>query len=133
VDPRVQTAQGWIEGLDRGRYQSFRGVPYARPPVGPLRLRPPEPMEPWAGVRSAAAYGPALPQEPSSVAGLDPGPLDEGALLLNVDTPRADDSRRPVLVWIHGGSFSSGSNSLPLYDGGRLAVRRDVVVVTIQY
>jgi para-nitrobenzyl esterase len=67
------------------------------------------------------------------MAGLDVSRTDEGALLLNVDTPRADDGRRPVLVWIHGGSFASGSASLPLYDGCRLAVRRDVVVVGLQY
>jgi para-nitrobenzyl esterase len=134
VDPRVETTEGWIEGLDRGRYQSFRGIPFARSPTGPLRLRASQAVEPWPGTRSAKEYGPACPQPPSPFPGTRVEATSEaGSLVLNVDTPRADAGRRPVLVWVHGGGFTTGSGSLPLYDGGRLAVRSDLVVVTLHY
>ena len=114
----------------------FRGLPFARPPVGPLRFRPPEPPEPWSGVRDAARFGPSAAQNGALV-----GPLmslginrtGEDCLYLNVWTPGADRGRRPVLVWIHGGAFVLGSGSQMLYDGATLARRGDVVVVTVNY
>ena len=114
----------------------FRGLPFARPPVGPLRFGPPEPPEPWSGVRDAARFGPSAAQNGALV-----GPLmslginrtGEDCLYLNVWTPGADRGRRPVLVWIHGGAFILGSGSQMLYDGATLARRGDVVVVTINY
>ena len=114
----------------------FRGLPFARPPVGPLRFRPPEPPEPWSGVRDAARFGPSAAQNGALV-----GPLmslgisrtGEDCLYLNVWTPAADRGRRPVLVWIHGGAFVLGSGSQMLYDGATLARRGDVVVVTVNY
>ena len=114
----------------------FRGLPFARPPVGPLRFRPPEPPEPWSGVRDAARFGPSASQNGALV-----GPLmslgisrtGEDCLYLNVWTPAADRGRRPVLVWIHGGAFVLGSGSQMLYDGATLARRGDVVVVTVNY
>ena len=114
----------------------FRGLPFARPPVGPLRFRPPEPAEPWSGVRDAARFGPSASQNGALV-----GPLmslgisrtGEDCLYLNVWTPAADRGRRPVLVWIHGGAFVLGSGSQMLYDGATLARRGDVVVVTVNY
>lgn len=114
----------------------FRGLPFASPPVGPLRFRPPEPPEPWSGVRDAARFGPSAAQNGALV-----GPLmslgisrtGEDCLYLNVWTPAADRGRRPVLVWIHGGAFVLGSGSQMLYDGATLARRGDVVVVTVNY
>ena len=114
----------------------FRGLPFARPPIGPLRFGPPEPPEPWSGVRDAARFGPSAAQNGALV-----GPLmslginrtGEDCLYLNVWTPGADRGRRPVLVWIHGGAFILGSGSQMLYDGATLARRGDVVVITINY
>ena len=136
--PVVETGQGRLVGHERRGISLFRGIPYARPPVGRLRFRPPETPESWAGVRDASDTGPSAPQ-----IGALPGPVgrfvgagsrrSEDCLYLNVWTPGLDDARRPVLVWIHGGAFVLGSGSVPIYSGRRLARRGDVVVVTINY
>jgi len=136
--PVVETRQGRLVGNENKGILLFRGVPYARPPTGRRRFRPPEPPEPWVGDRDASETGPSPPQ-----LGSLPGPVgrfvgagsrrDEDCLYLNVWTPGLDDARRPVLVWIHGGGFMIGSGSVPLYSGRRLARRGDVVVVTINY
>jgi len=130
----VETTAGTIEGIDEGGLRVFRGIPYARPPVGELRLRAPQPAEPWAGVRAAQAYGLWAPQNPpaSTLSGDLPGEQGEDCLTLNVWTPGLDGAR-PVLVWIHGGGFVGGSGASALYNGDRLAARGDVVVVTINY
>jgi para-nitrobenzyl esterase len=166
---RVETRAGWIEGriedrvADRvaGRAEDrtegdrldeppddrpvcvFRGIPYARPPIGPLRWAPPQPEVRSSGVRDATRFGPSAPQRPSVVMrmlGMDGVTQDEDCLTLNVWTPArflagggADGARRPILVWLHGGAFAAGAGSMPVYDGTRLARRGDVVVVTIQY
>jgi para-nitrobenzyl esterase len=132
----VETRKGRLEGAREGGVFVFRGIPYARPPVGALRFRPPEPSQPWSGVRDATRFGPSAPQRPMQLAflpGFDVGPQDEDCLYLNVTTPGLDGARRPVLVWIHGGAFTIGSGSQSLYDASRLAARGDVVVVTINY
>ena len=112
----------------------FKGVPFAKPPVGELRLRAPRPCEPWSGVRSAAEFGALAPQNPpgSLFGSAAEGAQSEDCLTLNVWTPSTDGSR-PVLVWMHGGGFIFGTGSSALYDGTRLASRGDVVVVTINY
>jgi para-nitrobenzyl esterase len=131
---RVETQSGWIEGERRDAHLAFRGIPFAKPPVGELRLRPPEPPEPWTGVRSARAFGASSLQARSAlVTDSVPQPHGEDCLYLNVYTPAADSARRPVLFWIHGGAFVLGSGGEVLYDGGPLAERGDVVVVTINY
>ncbi len=131
----VETRSGRVEGLTRDGIAEFRGIPYARPPVGNLRFQAPRREEPWVGVRSAREFGPSAPQRPLALPlpGMDVGPCDEDCLTLNVATPAADGARRPVLVWIHGGGFVIGAGSQPLYDGASLARRGDVVVVTINY
>jgi para-nitrobenzyl esterase len=110
-------------------------MPYAQPPVGPLRFAAPEREEPWSGVRKAHEFGFSAPQSSMALPlpGMDVGAMDEDCLSLNVYTPAADAARRPVLVWIHGGGFVIGSGSQPIYDGSPLALRGDVVVVTINY
>jgi para-nitrobenzyl esterase len=132
----VETSAGRLQGAsERGLY-AFRGVPYAAPPSGPLRFRPPQPPTPWAGVRDATRSGPAAPQYALpffswiNAAARSPG---SDCLTLNVFTPGLDGARRPVLVWIHGGGFLVGSGSTVVYEGHALAERGDVVVVTINY
>jgi para-nitrobenzyl esterase len=126
----VSTSLGQLAGEQQSGLYVFRGVPYARPPVGPLRFRAPQPPVPWTGVRSALTPGPTAPQ----VLGLmrDLAAQDEDCLQLNVWTPRLS-GRRPVLVFIHGGGFTGGASTHPMYDGGALARRGDVVVVSFNY
>jgi len=136
VDSQVETASGRLSGRLEEGVHVFRGVPYASPPVGSRRFRPPVPPEPWAGVRDATRASASAPQKPGIIAGLLAAGVersDEDCLSLNVWTPALDAGRRPVLVWLHGGSYLTGSGSLPLYEGRRLAQRGDVVVVTLNY
>ena len=127
---------GVLRGAREGAGLVFRRIPFAAPPTGDLRLRPPAPPAPWTGEREAVAPGPAPPQiaDPlSETLGLDfPGPISEDCLHLNVWTP-GTQGRRPVLVWIHGGAFATGSGTSPAYSGARIAERGDVVVVTLNY
>jgi para-nitrobenzyl esterase len=130
------TTQGQIEGIERNGIWQFRGIPYAAPPVGERRFMAPEPPLPWEGVRSGADFGATSWPEPGGVTAMlgDQGKgADEDCLHLNVFTPACDDAARPVMVWIHGGSFTGGSGSTPWYDGTGLATLGDVVVVTINY
>jgi para-nitrobenzyl esterase len=129
----VETRLGKIEGESRGGHERFLGIPFAAPPIGERRWRAPEPAAAWSRVRPALAFGASAPQPPSALPGMAVGAQDEDCLYLNVYTPRADGARRPVLFWIHGGGFTTGSGSQALYDGGALAERGDVVVVTINY
>ncbi len=135
MGPRVETRDGRLEGCEENGVLAFRGIPFARPPVGELRFRAPQPPEPWSGVREAKAFGFSAPQAPLAIPlpGMEVGELDEDCLSLNVFTPATDAGRRPVLVWIHGGGFVIGSSAQPLYDGIPLARRGDAVVVTINY
>ncbi|MDZ7413081.1 MAG: carboxylesterase/lipase family protein [candidate division KSB1 bacterium] len=132
----VKTSFGWIRGVQEGRVLAFRGIPYAQPPIGPLRFRPPHKPLAWSGVRDAGSYGPAPMQVGSPVSaqmGLAPPEVHEDCLSLNIWTPAADDAQRPVLVWLYGGAWVTGAGSLPLYNGARLAARGEVVVVTLNY
>lgn len=130
----VETRQGRVEGESRAGHVAFRGLPFAEPPVGALRFAAPAPPKPWAGVRAAVTFAPSSLQPQAEVQWMEaPGPKSEDCLYLNVFTPAADGAKRPVMVWIHGGGFTHGGASQALYDGGRLAVRGDAVVVTINY
>jgi para-nitrobenzyl esterase len=124
----------------RGDLWSFSGVPYGRAPTGPLRWRPPLPPEPWDTIRDASTFGPIAPQSaavPGITSPSDPDasePQSEDCLFLNVWTPDLEPGgRRPVMVFIHGGGFTSGSGSVFLYRGGNLVRNGDAVVVTINY
>ena len=132
----VKTTAGDVQGYYTGSCHLFAGIPYAAAPSGDLRFRPPESPEPWTGVRDATYFGPIQPQSPSRFElfyGPDPQPQSEDSLRLNVWTPGADDQGRPVLLFIHGGAFVSGSGSLPMYHGGSFATRHDMVAVSINY
>ncbi|MET7573966.1 carboxylesterase family protein [Streptomyces sp. NPDC005492] len=132
----VKTEAGLVAGIP-GRDRSttvFRGIPYAAPPIGDLRWRPPRPPVPWTGVHQAIRFGPVCPQVPGSeLNGVDL-PMSEDCLRLNIWTGAAsrDEPPRPVLVWIHGGGFRVGTGAGPRYDGEALA-RKGVVVVTFNY
>jgi len=129
----VESAAGALQGVRRGGVAAWLGVPYAKPPVGDLRFRPPEPMAPWPEVRAADRYAGAALQSRRPWDGplqLGAG-LGEDCLYLNVFAPAVDGPGRPVLVWVHGGAFASGSGAL--YDGAALAELGDLVVVTVNY
>lgn len=132
--PVVRLRSGEIVGSWSGEVATFRGVPYAAPPVGELRLRAPQPVEPWEGRRPALSFGPVAPQPVTVIfGGVTPlAAQSEDCLSLNVWAP-ADADGAPVVVWIHGGSYSTGSGSVPDYDGRRWAREQGVVVVTINY
>ena len=133
----AETSAGEIRGRAEDGLHVFRGIPYAAPPVGELRFRAPQPHPGWDGVRDATEFGPVAIQEPmeamDTLLPSPPQPQSEDCLYLNVWTPSLDDAARPVMVWIHGGSFTFGSGSEPLYSGASLAARGDVVLVTINY
>ncbi len=136
MQPVIETSQGKLSGRVEAGVARFLGIPYARPPVGALRFRPPQPPEPWPGVRDATAFGASAPQAELGAAalpGMSVGRQSEDCLYLNVWKPAADTGKRPVLVWIHGGGFSSGSGSQPSYDPTGLVARANVVVVTLNY
>src|SRR5271168_2718782 len=132
----VEAPAGHLAGMRKGAVVSFKGIPFARPPIGSLRWRLPEPADAWAGVRDATVFGPTCPQAPTqleSLMGLAVGEQQsEDCLYLNVWTPASDDARRPVMVWIHGGAFVLGAGSHGVYDGTGLA-ELGAVVVTINY
>ena len=133
----VDTAYGRVRGVERNGVWTFSGVPYAASPAGPRRWTPPVAPDPWTGVRDCSVFGPSAPQLPPipgmSVAG-ESTEHSEDCLSLNVWTPGPDGSgRRPVMVWLHGGGFTSGAGSGNFYRGGVLARRGDVVVVTVNY
>lgn len=142
-DTLVATRSGPVSGSTvvsadlRSPVHVFKGIPYAASPVGHLRFAPAIAPEPWTSVLDATSFGPMAPQIPGvleTMSGAVAPTVDEsGCLTLNVWTPGCDDGRRPVLVWIHGGAFLTGSGSLPWYDGTRFAGNGDVVVVTINY
>ncbi|MFE0369727.1 carboxylesterase/lipase family protein [Streptomyces tendae] len=137
TNPVVRTVHGAV----RGRYEHgvavFRGIPYAAPPFGPGRFRPPVPPEPWDGVRDAGSFGPTAPKPPYSEAFAqylsDPVIPGDDCLNLNVWTPEpGPGARLPVLVWLHGGALTRGSSAVPVYDGHTFA-RDGVVCVSINY
>ena len=128
----VEVEAGTLAGTSRDRVDVWLGVPYAEPPVGRLRFTAPKPIQPWRGRRPATEFGGAAtqPRSPlSNVARL--GVPREDCLYLNVYTPAEPAPPRPVLVWIHGGAYTSGSGAL--YDGTNLAVTGDIVVVSVNY
>lgn len=133
-DVTVAIRDGKLRGGSDDGVLTFKGIPYAAPPVGARRFLPPSAVEPWAGVRDALDYGPSCPQPSSRPAGWAQEPrLSEDCLYLNVWTPATDGGKRPVMVWLHGGGFSIGSGSWPVYDGAALARRGDAVVVTVNH
>ena len=149
--PVVKTTNGSVQGLVENGIQTFKGIRYGAPPVGPLRFLPPQKPEPWTGAADATAFGPPAIQMANGaiasprtdfareLATIFPVPAEiktanEDCLFLNVWTPAVKDSgNRPVMVWLHGGGFAYGSGAWPVYDGANLARKGDAVIVTINH
>lgn len=132
--PPLQLDSGKISGKASTRAPGvllYLGIPYAAPPTGGNRWRPPQPPAPWPGVRAATRFGPSCPQ-PAAVLGGRQGQLDEDCLSLNVYAPAPSAGKLPVLVWLHGGGFTTGSAAKSLYAGDLLAAA-GAVVVTVNY
>ena len=132
-DPQVGLDTGQIVGVLDKDIVSFKGIPFAAPPVGALRWKAPQPAAHWSGVRPAKAFGAACPQP--HVTDQDwqqVGAQSEDCLFLNVYEPAGGKKGLPVMVYIHGGSFSLGSAGVHLFDGSNLA-RRGAVIVTVNY
>jgi para-nitrobenzyl esterase len=130
----VNSPAGKLQGTTDGKTQVFKGIPYALPPTGEMRWKPPLPMTKWKGTRDATQFGAACIQpkgKPDSIYFWNLPKTSEDCLYLNVWTP-ANARKAPVFVWIHGGALGGGSGSEPMYDGVKLA-ERGIVVVTINY
>jgi para-nitrobenzyl esterase len=151
-NPMAETASGKVRGFLNDGIYTFRGVRYGASTAGKNRFMPPQKPAPWAGIRDASAYGYSAPQtNPSSRdnpppeteigrilsasdGGRVPPAESEDCLFLNIWTPGVGSARkRPVMVWLHGGGYSSGSSSSLLYDGTNLAHRGDVVMVGVNH
>ncbi len=140
--PVVETAAGSVSGVTSGGVHVFKGIPYGASTAGANRFMPPRKPEAWTGVREAIAYAGRSPQaaagaqrpELATVWGpVDTLPVGEDCLTLHVWTPALDNSKRPVMVWLHGGAFSYGSANSPRYDSINLARRNDVVVIAVNH
>jgi len=123
----LKTSGGDIAGIHAGGLQTYLGIPYAAPPVGPLRWRAPQAPASWQGVRDASRYAPACAQTAEWIS----NPKSEDCLYLNIWAPE-QAAGLPVIVWIHGGGYYGGTAAQPLYNGSNLA-RHGAVVVTINY
>ena len=128
----VKTQYGEVCGSVADGVHTFKGIPYAAPPFGANRLRPPQPVEAWSGVRDALSYGPKAPQPPIPLPVPELAIAGEDCLNLNIWSPDRREVGQPVMVWIPGSAFEYGSGAWAWYDGSRFA-RDGIVCVTINY
>jgi para-nitrobenzyl esterase len=122
---RASTTSGTVQGFVRDGVARWRSIPYARPPLGPLRFRTPQPPLPWHGVRYCEDFANCAPQDPRYTL-LRPGvrqPMGEDCLTLNVVAPAGVSAPLPVMFFIHGGGYMFGSSATPIYDGASIARR----------
>ena len=127
----AEVTGGRVAGMEVRGISSFKGIPFASPPVSALRWKAPQPVQPWSGLKQADTFGPGCVQAASPYTQVPS--MSEDCLYLNVWTPaKAAGDRLPVMVWIYGGAFTGGAASMAAYDGSRLA-EKGVVMVTINY
>jgi para-nitrobenzyl esterase len=142
--PIVETNLGKLRGVSTNGVYTFKGIHYGASTDGSMRFMPPVRPASWSGVRDAINLGPLAPQILSSATGGSdirkamgdingPGEISEDCLVLNVWTPSLHRGKRPVMVWLHGGGYTSGSDGAPTYDGTNLAHKRDVVIVGLNH
>src|SRR5580698_6610399 len=135
----VETASGKIRGAVINKVSAFRGIPYGASTEGANRFMPPVKPKPWTGVLDTVEWGPEAPQGPHTeipevAATIPKQSISEDCLHLNVWTTSANrGAKRPVMVWFHGGGFTSGSGSYTIYDGANMARKHDVVTVTVNH
>jgi para-nitrobenzyl esterase len=130
----IETKSGKVRGYANRGVIKFKGIPFAEPPIGNLRFKPPVPIKPWEDIRDATKYSPVCPQPSSALEEMFAEPFpqsEEDSLTLNIWTQKLDHKKRPVMFFIHGGAFRTGSGRA--LDGSRIALRGDVVVVSINY
>ncbi len=137
--PVANTTSGKIRGVvQENKVIAFRGIPYGAPTGGANRFLPPVKPEAWTGIKETVEWGPEAPQGPHTeipevAATIPKGTISEDCLHLNVWTNGLDARKRPVMLWLHGGGFTSGNGSYTMYDGANMARKHDVVMVTINH
>jgi para-nitrobenzyl esterase len=143
ASPIVATKYGKVVGVSASGVCTFKGIHYGASPEGAMRFMPPVPPKPWSETAEALNYGDLAPQNLSGASGSDirvamgdifgPGKVGENCLVLNVWTPSLTHGRRPVMVWLHGGGYTGGSDGAATYDGTNLAHKQNVIVVGINH
>jgi para-nitrobenzyl esterase len=134
ASPVVEAPAGAVEGKTVGKIREFKGIPFAQPPVGPLRWKAPQPLPAWPGVRKAQSFGAACIQPRPTAVHIyanPPAKISEDCLTLNIWAPE-NTKDAPVIVWIHGGALATGYSHEGMYDGAKLAAR-GAIVVSINY
>ncbi|WP_447930285.1 carboxylesterase/lipase family protein [Sphingopyxis fribergensis] len=134
ASPVVEAPAGTLEGKSVGKVREFKGIPFAQPPVGPLRWKAPQPLPTWQGVRKAQSFGAACIQPRPTAVHIyanPPAKISEDCLTLNIWAPE-NMKDAPVIVWIHGGALATGYSHEGMYDGAKLAAR-GAIVVSINY
>jgi len=132
LSPVVETLSGAVAGSANAYGISWKGIPYAQPPVGPLRWMAPLPAHPWSDTLTTQEFGAGCPQQCSLPAATCPATMSEDCLTLNVFAP-ANASQLPVMVFLHGGAFDEGLSGIPLYDSDEFANVTNTVIVTLNY
>jgi len=135
----VTIDKGKIEGIEKNGIQIFKGIPFAKPPVGDLRWKAPQALEPWTGVKTCKNFGPSpIQNEPipfmcwSEEYLIPKSPISEDCLYLNLWAPKKTTTKKAVLVYIYGGGFMSGGSGCAIYDGEAMA-KKDIIYVSINY